>query len=550
MKYIFKKRNTYLNSPAAVERIAKEFGLSMLTAELLAARVAVEQTGAFLQPDIRNMHDPMLFKDMSKAVEIIRRHIRGGNRICVFADYDSDGINAAAILKLCLGKMSADVFVYIPQRMEGYGLSSSAVEKIAGEGAGLLITADCGISDAVQVTHAKELGMEVVITDHHECPPVLPAADAILNPKCRRETYPFRDLCGGGVAFKLACALLGKEAFSLVDLAAVATVGDLVPLLGENRIIAAKGLYKLSVAPSSGLEMLMMESGFTKRPVEADAVAFGIVPRINAAGRVGDPRVAFDLLCAEGSREQIREAAKKLCALNTKRREMQGRMVADAAKIAEEYREDRILVLKDNEWDPGIIGLAASSLADKYTKPAVLLAGVGEMCVGSARSIPGVNIFRALQENAALLEKYGGHESAAGLTIRKENLSAFRNAMNAHMFHCYKEDDFMPVALYDVELRLPDLTNAVVQGFQLLKPFGYANEPVAILLREVHIAGKRAVGNGKHSKLRLSQDNACMNGVVFGKSVEDLPDRMDAVVYVQISDYNGEAEAVAQVISY
>ncbi|MEI6101045.1 MAG: DHH family phosphoesterase, partial [Eubacteriales bacterium] len=231
MKYVFKKRNESVADPAAIERMAKEFGVSHLLAELLCVRGILADTGAFLNPDIRNMADSHLLRDMKKAVELVRSHIENKNKIVVFADYDSDGVNAAVILYLTLKKMQADVQVYLPRRAEGYGLSVGAVNKIAGEGAKLLITADCGISNIEEIRLAKELVMDVVLTDHHECPATLPGADAILNPKREGETYPFRELCGGGVVFKLACALLGREAFELIDFAAVATIGDVVPLV-------------------------------------------------------------------------------------------------------------------------------------------------------------------------------------------------------------------------------------------------------------------------------------------------------------------------------
>lgn len=549
MKYVFKKRNAAADA-AAIERLAKELGVGYLLAELLAVRGILEDTGAFLKPDIRNMYDPNLFCGMKKAVDIIRGHIQEKNRIYVFADYDSDGVNAAVILYRTLKKMGADVCVYLPKRAEGYGLSMDAVGKIAQAGAKLLITADCGISNVEEIRAAKEYGMDVVLTDHHECPAALPGADAILNPKREGETYPFRELCGGGVVFKLACALAGKEAFELIDFAAVATIGDVVPLLGENRIIAAKGLYKLSVAPSPGLAALMREAGISKRPVESEAVAFGIVPRINAAGRLDDPRVAFDLLCGDGSPEELQETARKLCDLNTKRQGMQSGIVAQAMQMAEDYGNDRIFVLQSDGWDPGIVGLAASALVERYSRPALLFGERDGLFVGSARSIDGVNIYNAIRACEDLLVVYGGHEAAAGMSVKKENLPLLRERLNGYLFENYSEEDFLPTALYDMEASLPELGADTVRELQSLKPFGCENEPARILLRNVAVVQKQAVGNGKHSKLRLMQDGAAINGVAFGKPASEIPERMDALVSVQISDYSGAAEAVVEVMSF
>ena len=549
MRYVFKKRNAAAD-PAVIERLAKEFGVGHLLAELLAVRGIVEDTGAFLNPDIRNMYDPHMFGGMKKAVEVIRRHIKAQSKICVFGDYDSDGVNAAVILYLTLKKMGGNAAVYLPRRAEGYGLSMNAVGKIAQSDAKLLITADCGISNVEEIAAAKEHGMDVVLTDHHECPAVLPGADAILNPKREGETYPFRELCGGGVVFKLACALIGKEAFELIDFAAVATIGDVVPLVGENRIIAAKGLYKLTMAPSPGLKYLMKEAGMNKRPVESEAVAFGLVPRINAAGRLEDPRAAFDLLCGEGSPEQLQDWARKLCALNLKRQGMQEGIVSQAMQMAEGYGGDRLFVLQSENWDPGIVGLAASALVERFCKPAILFGERDGMYVGSARSIDGVNIYNAVRACEDLLVVYGGHEAAAGMTVKKENLPALRKRLNSYLFEKYTNEDFLPTALYDMEANLADLGADVVRELAGLKPFGCENEPARILLKDVVVAQKTPVGNGKHSKLRLNQNGAFMGAVAFGKTASEIPGRMDALVSVQISDYSGAAEAVVEVMSF
>ncbi len=533
-----------------IARLAKEFGVSGMVAELLCVRGIMQDTGAFLNPDIRNMYDPNLFCDMKKAVQLIRAVIAEKKKICIFGDYDSDGVNASAIMFLALRKMGADVTVYLPKRAEGYGMNTEAVRKIADGGASLLITVDCGISNAAEVRAAKEFGMAVIVTDHHECPEELPEADAILNPKREGETYPFRELCGGGVAFKLACALTGKAAFEMIDLAAVSTIGDVVPLLSENRIIAAKGLYKLSAAPTRGLEILMREAGISKRPVDAEAVAYGLVPRINAAGRLDDPRTAFSLLCGLDSTDKLDGYAKKCCALNVRRQGMQESIVRQALEMAGAYPDARVLVLQDDAWDTGIVGLAASALVERFAKPALLFGLRDGICAGSARSVDGVNIYNAIKACGDLLIGYGGHEAAAGMSVKKENLNALREALNQYMFENHTAEDFMFRVTYDMEAEISDLNSNAIRELYRLKPFGSGNESVKILLRDVAVVDKRSIGSGKHSRMTIAKNGSVICGVKFGTPAEEIPSHMDALVSAQINDYNGAAEVIVDVISY
>lgn len=550
MKYLFKKRNNMAADPSSIEKMAKEWGVSGILAELLLVRGIMEDTEAFLKPDIRNMYDPNLFCDMKKAAGIIRAHIAQQKKICIFGDYDSDGVNASVILYLTLKKMGGDVSVYLPKRAEGYGMNAQAVQKIAGEDTALLITVDCGTSNAAEVRIAKELGMAVIVTDHHECPKDLPDADAILNPKREGEKYPFRELCGGGVAFKLACTLTGKAAFELIDFAAVATIGDVVPLLSENRIIAAKGLYKLSAAPSTGLNILMHEAGINKRPVDSESVVYGMVPRINAAGRLGDPMTAFSLLCGLEAPTVLDAYAKKCCVLNASRQGLQETIVLKSMEMARSYAGARVLVLQDDNWDTGIVGLAASALTQSFAKPALLFGLRNGICAGSARSVDGVNIYNALKACGDLLIAYGGHEAAAGMSVKKENLPALREALNQYMFQNHTEEDFMFKVFYDMEAEISDINSVIIRELHRLKPFGCRNEPIKILLRDVAVVDKRSIGNGKHSRLTISKNGCVIGGVKFGTPAGELPDRMDALVSAQINDYNGAAEVIVDVISF
>ena len=468
----------------------------------------------------------------------------------MFGDYDADGVSAAAIMYITLKELGSDPLVFLPNRSEGYGLNAQAIERIIDSGAALLITVDCGISGAEEVRLAKKAGLSVIITDHHECPDELPCADALLNPKREGETYPFRELSGGGVAFKLASVLTGKKAFELIDLAAVSTIGDVVPLWGENRIIAAKGVYKLNAAPLPGLDILMEEASLKRRPMDSEGVAFGLVPRINASGRIGDPVTAFDLLCGEKSREELQGMAKKLCAMNTQRKGMQEDIIQKGSSMAGAYTADRVLVLKDNEWDTGIVGLAASALAAAYAKPAVLFGQRSGLYVGSARSVPGVNIYEAIKQSASLLEAFGGHAAAAGMTVKPENLSFLREELNRYMFEKYSKEDFIYKAVYDIEAHLSDFTEALIGDIKRLKPFGCGNESVKFLLRDVQVVSKRPIGNGSHSRLRIMQDGALMEAVAFKTICTEIPEKIDVLATPQMNDYNGNIEAILDVISF
>ncbi len=550
MKYFFTKRNETPCDPEKVQRLENEYALSSILAQMLHMRGFFEDAGQFLKPDIRNMHDPYLFSDMKKAVGIIKSHIRNGDRIAIFGDYDSDGVCASAILYLTLRKLNAKVSVFLPNRSDGYGLSGEAVSKIAASGAALMVTVDCGISSAAEVRFAKAKGISVIITDHHECPEELPEADVLLDPKRKGETYPFRELSGGGVAFKMATALIGRDAFEFIDLAAVSTIGDVVPLLGENRIIAAKGLYKLNAAPLPGLEVLINEADLKKRPMESESVAFGLVPRINASGRIGDPRLAFELLCGEKTGPELQMLARDLCVMNAKRQTLQEKIVQSSLQMAEEYAEDRVLVLQDDSWDTGIVGLAASAVTTAFCKPAVLLGERNGVCAGSARSVPGVNIYEALKHTGEWMETFGGHEAAAGMTLKKENIPFLRKALNLYMFEHYSKEYFVPKAIYDIEMDLSEVTGSLVEEIKLLMPFGCGNDPVKIFLRGIEVLDKRPIGNGKHSRLRIAQGKSVMDAVAFKTVFRDIPVRIDVLATPQRNDYNGNIEVILDVISF
>ena len=526
------------------EKICKSFDIHPKVADILAARLKQDEVLSFLQPAIKELKDPALFCDMKKAVGLIRAAAAGQKPVMICGDYDADGVCAAALLYLTLKQLRMDVRVYLPDRVrEGYGISKHAVKAISEKNSdALLISVDCGVSNYDEVRYARSLGIRVIITDHHECPPVLPPADAILNPKRPGETYPFKSLCGAGVAFKLSCALLGKNAFEWIDLAALATIADLVPLCGENRIIAAKGLYKMSRAPIAGLAALLIETGLSqKKDICAENVAFVLAPRINAAGRMSSARYAFDMLTGMGDSASL---AKKLCTFNQHRQSAQETIIRSAESRVTASNLPDCLMLCDDAWDIGIVGLAASNLVQKYARPTFLFGANGEYYTGSARSVEGIRLYEMIAEAKDLLVRFGGHEMAAGMTLRKQNFPLFQNRIQQYMQAHYSGKDYVRTEYYDEIISIREITPKLIESLSCLEPCGSGNASAVFLLRDTEIEEKRAISGGKHTKLLLRQGEHTIRGVVFGKPVCDVPEHANILITPMLSDYSGNPEVI------
>lgn len=554
MRYILKRKPQLNTDPKAIEALRKELKLSRLTASLLCARGISDVRSAreFLSPSLEQLCDPFLFADMADAVSAVRHTISTKGKICIYGDYDADGISASAILYKTLSQMGARVEVFLPNRLEhGYGLSMENIENL--KGIDLLITVDCGITNVAEIARAKELGITTILTDHHECPYVLPKADYIINPKRAGEAYPFDSLCGGGVAFKFSQALIGDAALELIDIAALATIADIVPLLGENRAIAALGLKLLNENPNPGIAALIKQA-CVKRSADLDAqtVSFVLAPRINAAGRISTAKTAFELL-TENNEAKLERLAGELCALNTDRQQRQETVVTDAMRMyeAEKSGEDRIILLYHKDWDIGIVGLAASKVAERYTRPTVLL-GESEpgIYTGSARSIPNVNIYEALNSQAKLFDKFGGHAGAAGLTVREEHLPALRHRLNEYMKEHYSDDVFRPQKMYDLEIEPADASAALIGEFEKLRPFGCKNEQVELLVRGAQLRDVKSIGEDKHTKFQLSKQGKSLNAVIFGTRSVDVPGRADVVGTLNLNTFDMKPQMIASTLSY
>ncbi|MBQ7885347.1 MAG: single-stranded-DNA-specific exonuclease RecJ [Clostridia bacterium] len=498
-----------------------------------------EKIDKYLHPKMDDLYDPMLMQDMDKAVAIVRDAIQKGEEIVVFGDYDVDGVTATAILLTYLRKQGAKVGYYIPDRHgEGYGLNIAAVEQIASH-AKLLITVDCGITCPAEVARAIELGMRVIVTDHHQLGPELPKCSAVLNPLLG--SYPFRRLCGAGVAFKLVQALGGMEAIeSLWELAALATIADIVPLLDENRVIVSFGLKAMASTQRPGLIALMESAGVEPKNVSASDVAFRMAPRINAGGRLALASRGVELLTTRRL-DAAREIAAELDQDNTKRREIELEIFAQADEKARseiDFLTERAIVVCGEGWNPGVIGLAASRLVEKYKWPAILLSQDGEVCVGSARSISGVDIHRAMATCRDLFVRFGGHAQAAGLTIEKKNVDAFKRRLTQAIMEQSEPEAFIPTEEYDLELELSDMTEELVQAFASMQPTGFGNPAPVFCVRGVHTTDVRAIGKeNAHLRMRLSCGSEMRSAIGFrmGDKVKGMPEVIEAVVGLSIN---------------
>ena len=520
-----------------------------------------EKIERYLHPKREDLLDPMLMQDMDKAVNVIRDAIEKHEEITVFGDYDVDGVTATAILLTYLRKQGAQVGFYIPDRHgEGYGLNIAAIEQIATHSK-LLITVDCGITCAAEVARAKELGMrvivdngvrafaplqtarqlglDVIVTDHHQLGPQIPECEAVLNPLLGH--YPFRRLCGAGVAFKLVQAMGGTEAIEpLWELAALATIADIVPLMDENRVIVYYGLAAMAATQRPGLIALMESAGVDLQKVSSSDVAFRMAPRINAGGRLALASRGVQLLTTRRM-DTAREIAEELNQDNIRRRELEIEIFQQADEMTRQqidFMNERAIVVCGEGWNPGVIGLAASRLVEKYKWPTILLSRDGDICVGSARSIPGVNIHEAMSTCRDLFIRFGGHAQAAGLTIEAKNVPEFKRRLSEAIREQAAPEAFIPTEEYDLELELSEMTEAFVDAFSAMQPTGFGNPAPVFCVRGVHTTDVRTIGkDGAHLRMRLAQGSDMRSAIGFrmGDRAANLPEVIEAIITLSIN---------------
>jgi single-stranded-DNA-specific exonuclease len=492
--------------------LARELGLSEITASVLVRRGYgdPDEARAFLAGE-QPLHDPFALGDMAEACEAIRGAIAAGKAICVHGDYDADGICATALAVLTLRELGAEVSWHLPSRFdEGYGISGETLTRLAGEGCGLVLSVDCGITAVDEVAEAKRLGLEVVVTDHHQPGERLPDCPLVAT---RPSEYPFPELCGTGVVLKLAQALLGAESEAPrrhLDLVALATVADVVPLVGENRSLAIAGLRALARTRKPGLRALMKAARVDPAALDEASIGFRLAPRINAAGRLGHPATALELLLTDDAARAERLAA-ELETLNRERQAVEERILREALAQVESWPEARRArggyVLADEGWHEGVIGIVASRLVERFHRPVVLIAGADELWKGSGRSISAFDLHAGLAACAGELERFGGHRAAAGLSIEPERVDAFAEAFAAHAEAVLPEEALRPVVHVDAVVpRGRRLTLEVCAELRRLAPFGLGNPPVTLLAPGCELAELSAVGEGKHLRFRVRQE--------------------------------------------
>lgn len=539
---------------ATVRQLAAALGIDEVTASVLVRRghCEPEAARAFLD-GVAPGHDPFLLGDMALAVEEIRAAVEAGTRICVHGDYDVDGICATTLAVLVLRELGADVTWRLPSRFaDGYGLSVGTVEQLAADGIGLIVTVDCGVTAVAEVARALELGLKVVVTDHHRPGDVLPACPIVAT---QPSAYPYPALCGTGVVYKLAQALLPPGSESLdrhLDLVALATIADVVPLVDENRAFALAGLRRLARTTRPGLQALMRTARVDPAAVDEGAVGFRLAPRINAAGRLGRPESAMELLLAEDG-ATARELAGQLEDMNRDRQAVEDRILNEAiARIeglppAEQQR--RAYCLADAGWHEGVIGIVASRLVERYHRPVVLIAGSEPAWKGSGRSIPAYDLHAGIGAGSEHLERYGGHRVAAGLTIRPECVEAFTEAFLAHADASLCEADLVPSVTVDALVPAEKLTLALAGELERLAPFGLGNPGVTLLVSDCDIADLQTMGEGgKHLRFRLRQNGRDAGSAVafnLGAEAERYRTgcRWDVAFRLQENRWNGSVSA-------
>ena len=533
-----------------IDEIVRKFDVPELLATVLVNRGIVddEEIRVFLNPTRSDFHDPYLMPDMEIAVERIIKAINNQEKVIIYGDYDVDGITSITVLKKFLKTCGLEADYYIPNRLsEGYGLNKAAIDYIKEKEYTLIITVDCGISGIEEIEYANSLGIETIVTDHHEPMEVLPPAVAIVDLKRKdNDTYPFKSLAGCGVVFKLTQALgmrLGideKEYLKYLDIVCVGTISDIVPLVDENRVIAKLGLKLVEVTRNPGLKALLNASGY--KVVNSNTISFGIAPRINACGRMGYEEEALKLFLTENL-VQASEITERLNKYNRDRQEIEKNIYDEAIKMMEkEDSNAQSIVLGSNNWHHGVIGIVSSKITEMYFKPSILICFEGEDGKGSGRSIPGFDLHEALAETAKYLEKYGGHEMAVGLSLKKNNFNRFKEAFEKYV----EEKDItgiVPIIEIDKQISLKDIDSNIVKQLDLLEPFGEANRRPIFVYKNLKIDSIRALSDGKHLKMTLKDGNTIVNAIGFnmGQLSKEymIGDRIDVVGTLEINAYNG-----------
>ena len=468
---------------SAAREIANRFSLSEITAAILLNRDITdhEDIEAFLDPSLKRLHSPFLLKDIDKAVDRINRAFKCKEKVLIYSDYDVDGVTSCALFKKVLSALGLDVHTYIPHRLsDGYGIKKDAIDKASSNGIKLIISADCGITAIDEAAYAESIGIDVIITDHHKPKEILPNACAVINPHRADCLYPYKDLAGVGVAYKLLKALCFERDYDVdehLDLVSLGTIADVVPLTGENRILVKEGLPRIENSKNPGIRALIDVAGISGKAITPQSVSFILGPRINVSGRLDSADIALRLLTSDDE-DEVREISLTLDRSNKERQKIEGSTLKEAmAKVDKSvnFAEHNVIVLDNDNWHSGVIGIVASRLAERFYRPTVLISTDEDMGKGSARSIESFHLYDAISQCDELIEEFGGHKYAAGINIKRQNIDMFRDKINAIAREALSPDDLMPKLRIDLDISLKDLSMGVLEELDLLEPFGMGN---------------------------------------------------------------------------
>ena len=543
---------------AAAGALAAALGIAPIVARLLCQRGLGDPEAAahFLNPSLDQLHDPMRLADMRVAVDRLMGAIARRERIAIHGDYDVDGVTSTVILRRALELLGADVVHFIPERLkDGYGLQPSAIERLHAEGVALVVSVDCGIRGRDAARRARELGVDLIVTDHHEPDVELPPALAVINPKRRDCSYPDKNLAGVGVALKLVqalCRQTGHDSWlpGFVKVAAIGTLADVVPLVGENRVIARLGLDLLSRGPHRvGLRALLDVAGLTGKTIDSYHIAFMVAPRVNAAGRMSTPDIATRLLLAndEAMGDEARALALQLDAENVRRQEEEAGILAAAKKIVQtdpDVGARSVLVVAGEDWHRGVIGIVASKLVDAFHRPAIVLSIEGAVAHGSCRSIPRFDMLAALERSGHLMMRFGGHKQAAGLTMESSRIRELRVAVNDVADESLGPEDLMPRLRIDSDLAFRGITGDVAAGVASLAPFGAGNPRPVFAARRVELVDGPRKLKERHLKMALKQDGRIFRAVAWRAAerhdyIAEHKAALDVAFSLEQNQYNG-----------
>lgn len=531
-----------------IGKIKDTYKISEIMAKLLVSRnIEYDEIGNFLNGTLEDLNDPYEIKDMDKLVERIDKAIKNKEKICIYGDYDVDGITSITIMYQFLTKLGADVMYYLPDRLiEGYGINNNALDEIKRKNVSLIVTVDCGITAVEEVEHAKEIGLDICITDHHECAEILPDALAIVNPKRKDDDYSFKMLAGVGVAFKCLVAIAKKynldenEYLRYLDIVSIGTISDIVPLVGENRIISRYGLKMMEKTENIGLKALLKLVNY--KEIDSMMVSFGMAPRINACGRMGNASAAVKLLLEKDERTAERIAL-ELDNLNQERKDVESIIFEEALDTIEKNHLDKknSIVLYKNSWHNGVIGIVASRLVNMYYKPVILLTKEHGLIRGSGRCPAGFSIYDALTECKDKVTQFGGHELAAGLSLEEDMIPDF---VEAFEIAASKQKDGISEQIIDIDAQIErkDLNIQIIKDIRNLKPYGQSNQMPLFIYKGLKVNAIRTIKDDKHLKLVLRDDKSLIDAVGFsmGSRRDEIRigDRIDVVGNVELNSYN------------